>query len=160
MNKTSVFLAIVTGTVLSFPFKALAVEALETAELASHCKNYLAGEDTVDGTFCIRYIQGFIDGAVATDERVTLSVSDEYERDESFTERATRTRIGTRVKQFGASVYAGYCLGDPLPLRDVVKKVIDDLEDEDKVNANPLARDLVYLTLTSQYPCQTDDGSA
>jgi hypothetical protein len=155
--KTFIYTAVVTGALLSLPFKAFAVEALETAELASHCKYYLAGEDTVDGTFCVRYIQGFIDGAVATDERVTLSVSDEYERDESFSERATRTRIGTRVERYGASVYAGYCLGDPLPLREVVKKVLADLEDEDKVTANPLARDLVYLTLTSEYPCQAED---
>ncbi|MDZ4729971.1 MAG: Rap1a/Tai family immunity protein [Xanthomonadales bacterium] len=157
MNTPFIYITVVTCALLSFPFKAFAVEALETAELASHCKNYLAGEDTVDGTFCVRYIQGFIDGAVATDERVTLSVSDEYERDETFTERATRTRIGTRVKRYGASVYAGYCLGDPLPLRDVVRKVVADLADAGKVSASPLARDLVYSTLTSAYPCQTED---
>jgi hypothetical protein len=150
-------MAALTSALLTLPFNAVAVEALETSELVSHCKNYYTGEDTVDGTFCVRYIQGFIDGAVATDERVTLSVSDEYARNETFTERATRTRIGTRVKLYGASVYAGYCLGDPLPLRDVVRKVIADLEDADKVSANPLARDLVYMTLVSEYPCQTDD---
>jgi hypothetical protein len=142
-----------TCVLLSFPLRSFAVEALETAELASHCKHFLAGEDTVDGTFCIRYIQGFIDGAVATDERVTLSVSDEYERSESFSQRAIRTRIGARVQQYGASVYAGYCLGDPLPLREVVKKVVADLEDADKVSAHPLARALVYQTLTREFPC-------
>jgi hypothetical protein len=133
-----------TCVLLSFPLRSFAVEALETAELASHCKHFLAGEDTVDGTFCIRYIQGFIDGAVATDE---------YERSESFSQRAIRTRIGARVQQYGASVYAGYCLGDPLPLREVVKKVVADLEDADKVSAHPLARDLVYQTLTREFPC-------
>jgi hypothetical protein len=71
-----------------------AVEALSTKELVSHCNKYYDEQAMEDRVFCVRYVQGFIDGAVATDERV---------------------------------------------------------------KANPLARDLVYQTLRRDYPCETDD---
>ena len=101
----------------------------------------------------MRYIQGFIDGAVATDERVTRNVAEEYEKQDSYSERAKRTRIGNRLERYGATVYADYCLGDPVPLREVVEHVVEDSQDEKLVASNPLARDLVYKTLRSHYPC-------
>jgi hypothetical protein len=92
---------------------AQAVEALSTGELMSHCEKYYDEQAREDRVFCMRYIQGFIDGAVATDERVTRNVVGEYDEDETFSERAARTRIGTRLERYGASVYADFCLGDP-----------------------------------------------
>lgn len=53
---------------------AWAVEALSTEELKLHCAVYDEDPEGTDGVFCIRYIQGFIDGAVATDQRVANSV--------------------------------------------------------------------------------------
>ena len=102
---------------------ALAVERLSAAELASHCAQIKTNPEGVDGIFCIRYIQGFIDGAVATDERVTMNVADEYAREESFSERAIRIRLGQRLTSYG-SYYAGLCLGEPVPLADAVNKVV------------------------------------
>ena len=60
-----------------------AVEALPTDELISHCAVYNEDPGGKDGIFCVRYIQGFIDGAVATDERVVDNVADEYGRTET-----------------------------------------------------------------------------
>lgn len=139
---------------LLFPTAAWAVEALSTAELVSHCNKYHDSEATEDRIFCVRYIQGFIDGAVVTDERVTRNVAEEYEKQDSLSERAKRTRIGSRLKQYGATVYAEYCLGDPVPLREVVEHVVEDLQNENLVASNPLARDLVYNTFRSDYPCE------
>jgi hypothetical protein len=144
-------------TALTMFSAAYAVEALDSPELASHCKYFADQPDSEDGIFCVRYIQGFIDGAVATDERVTNNVADEYERKESYSERATRTRIGKRLERYGSSVYAEFCLGEPVPLREVVVKIAADLEDEKLVADNPLARDLVYRTLRMQYPCKVTD---
>jgi hypothetical protein len=134
---------------------AWAVEALSTAELVSHCDKYHDADATEDRIFCVRYIQGFIDGAVATDERVTRNVADEYEKQESYSERAKRTRVGNRLERYGATVYADYCLGDPVPLREVVEHIVEDSQNENLVASNPLARDLVYSTLRSHYPCET-----
>lgn len=145
--------AAIIGCFLFLP-SAWAVEALSTAELMSHCDKYHEPEATEDKIFCVRYIQGFIDGAVVTDENVTRNVADEYEDADSFSTRAKRTRIGNRLERYGATVYAEYCLGDPVPLREVVEHVVEDSQDENLVAATPLARDLVYDTLRNHYPCE------
>jgi len=143
--------------VLVFTPPAFPVEALSSAELAAHCEKYHDENASEDRTFCVRYIQGFIDGAVVTDERVTQNVTRELRQTESFSDRAARTRIGARLERLGPSVYAEYCLGSPVPLREVVERVVSDLGDASLLEANPLARDIVYLTLRSNYPCQITD---
>lgn len=149
---TTRVLMLLIAALLAAP-AALAVEALSTGELMSHCDKYYDEAAQEDRVFCVRYIQGFIDGAVATDEQVTRNVVKEYDTEETFSERAARTRIGARLERYGGSVYADYCLGDPVPLREVVEHVVKDATDPERVAANPLARDLVYQTLREHYPC-------
>lgn len=135
---------------------AWSVEALSTEELISHCSVYEEDPDGVDGIFCVRYIQGFIDGAVATDERVTYNVADEYGREETPTERAIRARLGERIARYGSSFYAEFCLGEPLPLAEVARIVINDLTQLENLEGRELARDVVYDTLRREYPCKTN----
>ena len=135
---------------------AWAVEALSTEELISHCAVYDEDPEGEDGIFCVRYIQGFIDGAVATDERVAYNVADEYERVETATERAIRARLGERIERFGSSFYAEFCLGEPLPLAEVANKIIADLMKLESLEGRELARDVVYETLRREYPCKTN----
>ena len=149
-------LLILCGIAVLAASDARAVEALSTEELVSHCIYYEQDPESVDGVFCVRYIQGFIDGAVATDERVTNNVADEYDRDESFSERATRTRLGKRLERFG-TYYAEFCLGEPVPLKTVVELVISDLENTQRIANQPLARDFVYTTLRTQFPCELSE---
>ena len=137
--------------------EASAVEALSTEELISHCVFYGDDPDGEDGIFCVRYIQGFIDGAVATDERVTYNVAAEYDKKETFTERAIRTRVGSRIERYGPSYYAEFCLGDPVPLAEVVDVVVADLLNLDSLEGRENARDVVYTTLRRAYPCENDD---
>ncbi len=133
---------------------AWGVETLTTAELASHCDKYYEDTATEDRTFCVRYIQGFIDGAVATDDRVMNSLAGEYEKEETFSERAMRTRLGSRYERYGATSYAGYCLGDPVPLQEVVEHIVEDSGNPTLAAAHPLARELVYASLRTHYPCE------
>lgn len=146
-----------TSAVL-FASPVVAVETLTTEELTEHCEYFADQPESKDGIFCVRYIQGFIDGAVATDERVTRNVAAEIEQEESFSERAMRTRIGSRLDRYGPSYYAEFCLGEPVPLAEVVEKVVSELHDSDLVSAHPNARELVYHTLRTEYPCQEDDS--
>jgi len=135
---------------------ALAVEKLTASELASHCQHLASASEGADAIFCIRYIQGFIDGAIATDERVTMNVADEYDREETFSERAIRIRVGHRLDSFGSSYYAEFCLGEPVALAEVVDKVAASLRQEPPLSDSALARDRVYLTLREHYPCPQD----
>jgi hypothetical protein len=136
---------------------ARAVEALSTEELIAHCALYEEDPEGEDGIFCVRYIQGFIDGAVVTDERVTYNVADEYDREETFTERAIRTRLGSRLDRYGPSYYAEFCLGEPLPLAEVARVVIADLLALEDIEGRELAREVVYETLRREYPCDADE---
>lgn len=138
--------------------KALAVEPLSTKDLAEHCIRYAEDPTGEDAIFCVRYVQGFIDGAVATDERVTLNVVAEIERKETFAQRAMRVRTPSRsLSRYGATVYAEFCLGAPVPLREVVEHVINDLMNRKVLEDTLLARDAVYAVLRRDYPCEADD---
>jgi hypothetical protein len=134
---------------------AKAVEELSARELGSHCALLNNDPEGVDAQYCIRYIQGFIDGAVATDARVMLSVEDILNREETFSERAIRTRMPSSADRSRAANLAGFCLGDPLPLRDVVDAVVADLdaivEDKEQETA---AMEIVYASLKRHFPCE------
>ena len=130
-----------------------AVEVLTAEELASHCEAFPDDADSVDGEYCTRYIQGFIDGAIATDERVMINVENELERKETYTERAIRTR-SPRSSRDRAARFAEFCLGDPVPLREVVEKVVADLNDRKHTEEGVAARVAVYASLRKRYPCE------
>lgn len=145
--------AISAFTLLVAAHEAPGVEPLLANELAEHCVVYPEGAESVDGQFCIRYIQGFIDGAVATDQRVLLNMEAELRR-ESYAERAIRIRGSDRLRDRAAR-YAEFCLGEPVALSDVVTRVVDDLRDRDLVE-DAMARTVVYASLREHYPCQPE----
>jgi hypothetical protein len=136
--------------------QASAVEILPATELAEHCGELtIAGGPTENsGRFCSNYVRGFIDGAVATDVRVMMNVEAEYELRRSLTERAVETRMPGRHEQQRAAGYAEFCLGNPVPLREVVQKVAQHLEDRlATMDTSLAARDVVYAALRANYPC-------
>jgi len=136
--------------------RAQGVEPLSTPELAEHCAFYYEDRQGEDAIFCVRYVQGFIDGAVATDARVLENIATEFDEDETFSERAIRNRIGSRISHRGPTVYADFCLGEPDSLEGVVEKVVDDLANREVLDENLLARDAVFSTLRREYPCDPD----
>lgn len=133
---------------------AQAIEVLTARELASHCALLESEPDGADAQYCIRYIQGFIDGAVATDVNVMLNAESGSDGSETFTERAIRTRAPSRADQYRASKLAGFCLGEPLPLRDVVDVVVADLRAlPNESGREDRAMKVVYASLQRHYPC-------
>lgn len=136
---------------------ALALEVLTVQELVSHCEFVDQEPEGVDGQYCIRYIQGFIDGAVTTDVRVMPGAGAQPTSPETFSERAKRTRSATRLDRSRATQLSGFCLGDQLLLRDVVDRVVTDLAalNVDETAQSP-ARDAVYTALREHYPCKNE----
>lgn len=137
--------------------RAHSVEPLSTPELAEHCAFFYEDRDGKDAIFCIRYVQGFIDGAVATDARVLENIATEFDNDETFADRAIRSRIGSRINRRGPTVYADFCLGEADSLEAVVEKVVNDLANRKVLDKDLLARDAVFSTLQREYPCDSDD---
>lgn len=144
-------MAVVAGCLFATP-QAWAVEPLSAKQLRQVCEDYRDEADEPWSLLCLYYVKGFLDGAVATDERVAMNVSAEYEKEETFTERAIRTRIGNRLARFGPSVYAEFCVGQPDPIAEVVQRVIEELEQYDDL-AGIQAQTVVYDTLRRHYPC-------
>ena len=81
--KLSTF-SVIAVVLLLIADRADSVEPLSTPELAEHCAFYHADREGKDAIFCVRYVQGFIDGAVATDARVLENIATELEEDETF----------------------------------------------------------------------------
>jgi len=127
-----------------------AMDVLTADQLAAFCLQD-APSGQLDGTACMVYVRGFIDGAIATDPQVVRSVTEELESTESFSERAVRTRIGSRVDRYGPSVFAGFCVPDPVPLSEITDHVIGLLRARE-AGAGP-AREVVYQALRANYPC-------
>ena len=131
-----------------------AVEVIPASQLAQQCKDFLEDRPGVGRDYCVHYVQGFIDGAVSTDVRVMLNVEAEYaQTSSSITERAARTRMrGWHAEeQRRAAGYAEFCLGDPVPLEEVVGHVARALVDTPTPDGP--ARDAVYSALRERYPC-------
>ena len=132
--------------------QATAVEVISARELGILCNEF--PNDTTGSRKCQHYVQGLVDGAVATDVRVMLNIEAERSA-ENLTERALRTRA--RVSDVRrAAGYAEFCLGDPVPLSDVVSKVADELRQiVEPDSENTPARDVVYQSLRRHYPCKS-----
>jgi hypothetical protein len=62
--------------------------------------------------------------------------------------------LPSRADGLRAAQLAGFCLGDPLPLREVVNLVVADLEKLDLGGMpDAPAREAVYDSLRDHYPC-------
>ena len=130
-----------------------AIEPLTVQELVAHCESLATDPDGADGQHCVRYIQGFIDGAVETDARIMQDLQSTGEKS-TLTERAMRTRMPRRGAYDSPDGLAGFCLGDPLPLREVVDTIVTDLMSADVgEDADSPARVAVEDSLRNHYPC-------
>lgn len=150
MRNFFVCLFAITG-LLSAP-RASAIEPLTAEQLKEFCSEAETGYGDTESLLCIYYVKGFLDGAVATDPRVAENVVAEIEKEESFSERAIRTRVGSRLRDYGPSVYAEFCVGQPDPIAEVIQHVNEELDryvDLEGVQAQTV----VYATLRRHYPC-------
>ncbi|TQV84330.1 Rap1a/Tai family immunity protein [Aliikangiella coralliicola] len=143
-------LLIISGLIYSR--SAGAIQPLESKELALLCENYQAQPDSSESMQCIRYIKGFIDGAIATDGGVAKNAQGDSDKKPSFTERAINTRIGSRIKRYNITVNSDFCLGEPLLIREIVDKVTAELMSSSQ--PEKLALSVVYKVLRKNYPCE------
>ncbi len=139
---------------LGFALDSRAIEVLSVHELVSHCEYLESDPKDTNPEYCIRYIQGFVDGAVETDERIMQDLTSAGKGGETLTERAKRTRMPRRGAYDRPGSLAGFCLGDPLPLRELVDTVVADLVALDVGDtAQSPARVAVDDSLRRHYPC-------
>ncbi|GAB4138436.1 MAG: hypothetical protein Tsb0016_04410 [Sphingomonadales bacterium] len=133
---------------------SLAVEWLQETELQAHCQQFLEAPQSREGALCIAFIQGFLAGAEATDGIVAERVQKmQAPTGDALSDRMIKTRIGSRLKQYGTPYYAGYCIAEDVSSQTVIAKVIDYLNehpDEPSITANQA----VYMGLVYHFPCE------
>ena len=137
------------------PQPAAAIEPLAATDLKAVCAPAKKDPATADARQCVLYVKGFLDGAVATDGRVAENVAAEIEKEETFTERAIRTRVINRLEKYGPSAYAEFCVGQPDPIADVVLHVIEELDRYESLEGVH-AQTIVYASLRRHYPCEIE----
>lgn len=129
---------------------------LSADELQRHCGSYLSDQNSRGGTLCAAFIQGFIAGTSATEQEIDASVEHVGAAgNESFAERAARTRIGSRLQQEAVSGYSGYyCLEDDAPAEAVVARVTATMQQaSDYLSDSRSAEELVHEALVLSFPC-------
>lgn len=132
-----------------FAGSASAVDTLTVQELKDLCLD----ADPQSSRVCTFYLRGFLDGALTTDPLVVENVARELE-DESFSERAFRTRLGPRLEHYGAAYFADLCVTESVSvddLYDVVSKALETLASRNA--GSDSAREFVYQVLRENYPC-------
>lgn len=144
--------------VLSFVLitpRASAIAPLTAAQLEQVCVDFQDDDIGPWSSLCVYYVKGFLDGAVATDGRVAENVAAEIEKDNAFTDRALSARVDSRLKRFGSSIYAEFCLEQPDPIADVMTHIVEELDRYDSLEGIQ-AQEVVYASLRRHYPCTAE----
>jgi len=142
---------------LAAPVLATAIEPLKTEDLIGYCATYETAPDAAEGVACVHYIKGFVAGAVATDDRVARNVARQISGNDDYFRSWEEVRYGRKTRQYEPTFFAEFCIDDAIPLRDVVLKVIRDIQDPVYLREEPLARDAVYRALRQDYACEAEE---
>lgn len=131
---------------------ASAMDWLKGDRLESDCLSLLDDPQASEGVSCKAFIQGFLAGAEVTDGLVAERVKTLYRTGDSYVDRAAQTRVGMRLKQYGATSLAGYCIDADVGSEEVIGKVIAHfkrLPGEPELTAGAA----VYQALVAGFPC-------
>lgn len=135
-------LLLVFGT----PSSSFALDALKSSDLTVLCESETSSERIA----CQAYLQGFIDGALGTDPSVANNVVKESSTLDSITERAIRTRVQSRLRTYGPSFYAGFCLPPSLQVSELQETLLIDVQARAEED---LARERLLHILQRDFPC-------
>jgi hypothetical protein len=91
---------------------------LTADDLDTHCAAFERDAQSREGAICAAYIQGVIEGERAVNGPATA------QEPESFSERAARTRAGSRLRSEGERAW---CIDPALPAAAVLERVVPQL---------------------------------
>jgi hypothetical protein len=132
-----------------------AMEWLSDSELEQSCDRFLEDSSSSDGVLCLAFLQGFLAGADTVEPRtVANATKSDSVGSESFSDRATRTRLGTlRMMHLQSASKADYCLDPDIPAVEVVETIATYLKDHPDslqlTNSEAARKALIH-----NYPCE------
>lgn len=101
------------------------------------------------GNLCAAYLQGFIAGSMVTQRSDSPATDAE---NETFSERAIRTRAESYVRRHEDRRRQTHCIGDEVPVSVVVEAIVEYLKsqpDEPDITAHAI----VHEALVRRFPC-------
>lgn len=131
------------------PAPTSTAEWFDGHELQGACELLLDETRDQAGLPCIAFIQGFIAGTEITE--ATSAVDPSHAGDESYAERAARTRLGT-LRMHRLQGTKSYCIDESVSAMDVVRKITSYL-DEHPEASDLTAYDAVLEALVQDFPC-------
>ena len=124
---------------------------LSSGEIEHHCGALRDDPQSEAAMPCAAFLQGFLAGVAAHAARVrALAGADE----ETFTDRAARTRIGTRLRlarmdEIGAPAY---CLTEDVTVRHLLESLLA-YYDEHPSDLDFTANEVLHQALVDSFPC-------
>ena len=131
--------------VAMFLLVAPAVRSLDLtsgAQLIEWCQAYVDDWDSPGARFCDAYLRGFVDGS----PQIAIQ---EPSESESFTQRATRTRLGRPV-----SARPKYCIASTTTVPELVVQLLTHARDMPS-QGDTDASVVIYAMLARYHPCAT-----
>ena len=129
---------------------ATAMEWLDADQLESSCDAFLDGSTDADAALCLAFMQGFLAGAEAAPGVAWTGPG--AADDETYAERAARTRLGTLRMLALRADQPDYCLDDSLSAIEIVETVAGYLETHEEALRLTNA-EAVYEALVHEFPC-------
>lgn len=136
--------------------QASAMEWLSADQLEQSCDDFLENPNNTDATLCLAFIQGFLagaDGAPSAD--LGDAVKPSKSTNDSFSDRAKRTRLGTiRLIRLQSETRSAYCVDESASPLEIVKTVARYLEQHEEA-LKLTNSEAVYAALVHEYPCES-----
>lgn len=131
-----------------------AMDWLSSAKLESSCDAFLNSSDDSEAALCLTFVQGFLAGAEAAHAQNPIGSRAKALKDETFSERATRTRLSTLQLMQVRSGKPAYCLDETLSPVEIVETVAGYLDSHEEV-MTLTNTEAVYEALVHEFPCES-----
>jgi hypothetical protein len=136
----TILLALAAAMFLVAP-AARSLDLTSGAQLIEWCQAYVDDWDSPGARFCDAYLRGFVDGSP--------QIAIQEPSSESFTQRATRTRLGRPV-----STRPKYCIASTTTVPDLVVQLLTHARDAPP-HGNTDASVVIYAMLARYHRCAT-----
>ncbi|WP_417624671.1 Rap1a/Tai family immunity protein [Paremcibacter congregatus] len=154
--KRSGIVAIVFGCTALFSSPSQGMDWLDELDLRSQCASYLKAPEGRAGVLCESFIQGYLSGIHALRREVDSKIDKKRSpTGESFSDRAIRTRVGSRLKYIDPALHRGFCIANDVSPDVVVRKVVRYLDEHEGDTPLPDNK-ILFNALLENFPCNEE----
>lgn len=129
---------------------ALQADWITESELHKSCDAFVAEPESLEGTSCLAFVQGFLLSA----ERFRAAKNDSAAK-ETFSERAMRTRLSaTQLQRIESSTSQPYCIDETTPVAEVLEAIRNHLSSTGQ-ESSLISTATLQQALSRSFPCDS-----